>query len=242
MRQTHPTLILQPLHHTTADIVKCFTLSKPLTPDQVNFLDWHQMQLSDPQFDPILKYYLKSRGDYQNNLHTSFLLPHEKMNRESIALLKKRLAVMLQENPEHRVMISLTQEQLLTFKEYTIHDLIFWHGNQFLTGAPFYPSGTPPLILFQWGNYFGIVKYVVIAGEKAVMGNLLLYFEEMQERSLDRCVLDYQKRMAEEVKLQNTLLHNKEIIKSYDQKLIKTPELTVSKSYLIDHLPAPMPH
>jgi len=57
---------------------------------------------------------------------------------------------------------------------------------------------------------------VVIAGEKAVMGNLLLYFEAMQERSLERCVLDYQKRMAEELKLQNTLLHNKEIIKLYD--------------------------
>ena len=97
-------------------IVKCFTLSKPLTPDQENFLDWHQIQLSDPQFDPVLKYYLKSRSDYQRNLHTSFLLPHEKMNHESIASLKKRLAVMLQANPEHRVVTSLTQEQFLAWQ------------------------------------------------------------------------------------------------------------------------------
>ncbi len=241
MKQTRPTLILHPLHHTTADIVRCFTLGKPLTPDQVNFLDWHQAQLSNPEFDPILKYYLKSRSDHQNNLHASFLLPHEKMNRESIALLKKRLAIMLQANPEHRVVMSLTQEQLLKFKEYTIQDLIFWHGNQFLTGAPFYPGGTPPLILFQWGNYFGIVKYVVIAGEKAVMGNLLLYFEDRQERSLDRCVSDYQKHMATDLELQTNLLHNKEIIKSDDPQFIKTPELTLSKSYLIDHLPALTP-
>jgi len=240
MKQIKPTLILQPLHDTTGAIVKSFILGKPLAPDQVNFLDWHRNQLSDPTFDPILKYYLKSPHHYHNNLQASFLLPHEKMNRESIALLKKRLGVMLQANPQHRVVISLTQEQLLKFKKYTIQDLIFWHGNQFLTGAPFYPHGTPPLILFQWGNYFGIVKYVVIAGEKAVMGNLLLYVEEMQERSLDRCVFDYQKQMDKDLKLQNSLLHNKEIIKSYDQKLIKTPELTVSKSYLISSLPTRM--
>ncbi|MCE3237341.1 MAG: hypothetical protein K0R24_322 [Gammaproteobacteria bacterium] len=241
MEQPRPTLILHPLHHTTADIVKRFTLGKPLTPDQINFLDWHQAQLSNPEFDPVLKYYLKSRNDHENHFHTSFLLPHEKMNREAIALLKKRLAIMLKANSEHRVVMSLTHEQFVEFKKYTIQELIFWHGNQFLTGAPFYPSGTPPLVLFQWGNYFGIIKYVVIAGEKAVMGNLLLYFEDRQERSLEECVADYQKRMANEMKLQADLLHNKEIIKSHDPQFIKTPELTLSKSYLISHLPTPTP-
>ncbi len=242
MSQTRPTLILHPLHRSTADIVKCFALGKPLTPDQTNYLDWHQMQLSDPQFDPILKYYLKSRYDRQRDFHTSFLLPHEKMNKESIELLKKRIALMIKENQSHRVVVNVTQKQFLEFKQYTTQDLIFWHGNQFLTGAPFYPGGTPPLILFQWGNYFGIVKYVVIAGEKAVMGNLLLYFEEMQERNLNQCVMDYQRRMKEEVQLQNKLLHHPEIIQTNEQKQLYTPELAVSKSYLIDHLPTLKPY
>lgn len=241
MATLRPTLILHPLHDSTADIVKCFMLGKPLTPDQANFLDWHKKQLSNPQFDPILKYYLKSRHAYKNEVHTSFLLPQEKMTPESIALFRKRLAVMLQANPQHRAVVSLTQQQLLEFKHYTLQDLIFWHGNQFLTGAPFYPSGTPPLILFQWGNYFGIIKYVVFAGEKSIMGNLLLYFEDMQERTLDRCVQDYHKRMEEEIQLQEKLLRNQEIIHRYDHSLIKTPELTVTKSYLIDHLPRPSP-
>jgi hypothetical protein len=240
MMSTRPTLLLHPLHPSTAEIVKCFLLNKPLTPDQKNYLDWHQAQLSSVHFDPILKYYLEKRSDYHNDFHTSFLLPHEKINRESIAFLKKRIAILLQENPKQRITMPLTHKQFLEFKEYTLQDLIFWHGNQFLTGAPFYPSGTPPLIFFQWGNYFGIIKYVVIAGEKSIKGNLLLYFEDMQERTLDYCVADYQKHMKEEIKLQNELLHHQTIY--YERpKHIQEPELSVSKSYLIHHLPTPRP-
>ncbi|GEM_PF-1585694 len=241
MIPTRPTLILHPLHQSTADIVHRFTLGKPLSPDQMNYIDWHQIELSDPQFDSILKYYLKSRSSHAAHLHTSFLLPHEIMNKESIELLKKRIAILLKENQSNRIVMQLTHKQFLEFKEYTIHDLIFWHGNQFLTGAPFYPSGTPPLILFQWGNNFGIIKYVVIAGEKAVMGNLLLYFEDMQERTLDRCVQDYNKRMEDEIKLQNKLFESHKILYSDELKFNKKPELSVSKSYLIDHLPTPRP-
>lgn len=241
MIETRPTLVLHPLHETTSEIAKRFALGKPLTPDQTNYLDWHQKELSHPDFDPILKYYLKSRHKNQNNIHTSFLLRHEIINREAIDLLKKRIAIMIHENKDHRVVIDLSHKQFLEFKKYTIHELIFWHGNQFLTGAPFYTSGTPPLILFQWGNYFGIVKYVVIAGEKAVMGNLLLYFEEMQERSLDRCVKDYYKHLNEEIQLQNKLLPTHKILHSDELIFAKKPELTVSKSYLIDYIPTLRP-
>lgn len=237
MNMNRPALILHPLHESTAEIVKCFMLAKPLTPDQVNFLDWHQHQLSHPDFDPILRYYLKKRNARSQKLHTSFLLPHEKLNQKDVTRFKKRLALMLSAKPEHEVVINLSQEQFLQFKEYTIQELIFWHGNQFLTGAPFYPGGIPPTIYFQWGNYFGIIKYVVIPGEKSIMGNLLIHFLDMQDRNLDECVQDYNKHLKEDIKLQNELLHHKEIAPHYEYaSRIKTPELTLSKSYLIDHI------
>ena len=241
MFQTIPTLILHPMHRTTADIMHCFALGKPLSPDQTNYLAWHQTELSNAQFDPILKYYLKALRHPHHDFHTSFLLPHEVLNRESIELLKKRIAIMLKDNKAHRVVMHLSHKQFLEFKKYTTKELIFWHGNHFLTGDAFYPSGLPPVIIFQWGNYFGIVKYTVLAGEKSIMGNLLLYFEEMQERSIDRCVTEYQKRMQEEIKLQNTLLASHQHFFHPDEKPIKTPELSVSKSYLIDFLPTLRP-
>lgn len=156
-------------------------------------------------FDPVFQQYTMVHHDYKKELSTttSFLLPEEKINRKSITSLQKRLDVMLSQNPKHAVEIPVTQKKLLQFVKYTIQDLIFWRGNHFLTGDPFYPGGIPPLIHFQWGNYFGIVKYTVIAGEKAVMGNYLLYFEEMGERDLEQCILEYQKHKKEELRAAN---------------------------------------
>ncbi|MCD6040341.1 MAG: hypothetical protein K0S27_1741 [Gammaproteobacteria bacterium] len=241
MISTRSTLILHPLHPTTTDIVKRFAQRKSLTSEQLNFLHWHSAQLSDSNFDPILRYYLSSHRKSKKHSNTSFLLPHEEMNREAIALLKKRLNLMLQGRSEQPVAIQMTQKQFLQFRQYTIQDLIFWHGNQFLTGAPFYPGGIPPLILFQWGNLFGIIKYGVIGGEKAMMGNLLLYFEEMQERTLEQCVKDYQKRRMEKTQLQNSPENDKKIIHRAEEKLIHPPHLTKSKSYLDNQLLALKP-
>ena len=174
-----PTLILQPTHNSSADILKCLSIGKPLSCDQMNFLAWHQAQLSSPDFDPVYKYYIDSTK-HKHKFDTSFLLPSEELNAEAILQLKKRLQLFLKQKSA-RVVIGFTHKQYLTFKELNIHELIYWHGNQFLTGAPNFIGGIPPVIYFQWGNFFGIVKYVILAGEKALKGNILIYFEDLQE-------------------------------------------------------------
>lgn len=226
-----PTLILQPIHNSSADILKKFATGKPLSAEQQHFLDWHQKQLSNGWYDPILRYYLSTKRN-KNIAHPSFLLAHEEMNFESIKQLKERIRLSLQEKA-HPV-ICLTQKQYLQFRECTLRDLIFWHGNQFLTGASFYPSGTPPMIFFQWGNLFGIVKYIVLSGEKSLKHNLLIYFEDRQERDLEQCVNEYQHRLAEDIKKQNELT-----LEKVDHEIIThtlTPKLTPSHYFLADHL------
>lgn len=228
-----PTLILHPIHNSSADILKTFALGQPLSPEQLNFLAWHQDALSNGFYDPILNYYLKSYRQKRQKIATSFLLPHEEMNREAIELLKKRIQMLLKDKNVHPV-ISLTQKQYLQFREYAIKDLIFWHGNQFLTGAPFYPSAIPPVVYFQWGNFFGIVKFVVIEGEKTLKQNLLVYFEDMQERNLDQCVEEYQHHLQEEMKLQHevVLQYNQEDPEKTEKN---SPQLTPSHFFMIDN-------
>ena len=220
-----PALILQPIHDSSADILRSFALSKPLTNEQLNLLNWHQKQLSNTSFDPVLKYYLEYTKKHPNKANPTFLLPHTEFQPSDIPLLKNRINLFLNKNPG-RVAIQLTQQQFLQLKDYTIQELIYWHGNQFLTGAPFYPGGIPPVIFFQWGNLFGIVKYLVLAEEKALKGNILIYFEDMQDRELNQCVLGYNDQLKNEIKLQNEILHENKLEESaFDKFLIKTPTL-----------------
>lgn len=220
-------LILQPIHNTSADILNNFANNKPLTAEQLHFLDTHQSKLSSAQFDPIYKYYVdaeKKKRKYQG----SFLMPVEEINQENLKKLKKRLQLFLQKKFSN-VTLHFTTKQLLQFREVGAPELIYYHGNQFLTGAPFIPGAIAPVILFQWGNLFGVVKYVVLAEEKAIKANTLVYFEDMQERSLNECVLDYSKKLTNEFKLQNTILvENKLEPEEYDKFLIKAPVLTPS--------------
>src|SRR3990167_1622086 len=221
-------LILQQIHNSSADILRCFSMGKPLSSEQLHLLDWHQKQLSHASFDPVLKYYLERSKKQQKQYKTTFLLPHEEFKPDDILPLKKRINLFLQKNA-NRVVIELTQQQFLQFKEYTIPELIFWHGNQFLTGSPFYPGCIPPVIFFQWGNLFGIVKYLVLAGEKALKGNILIYFEDMQDRDVDQCVLNYDKQIQDELKLQNEILYDNKLDgASFDKFLIKVPTLKPS--------------
>lgn len=216
------TYILQPFHSTSSEILKCFASEKPLTADQINFLEWHYHQLSSTTFDPILKYYLAAEKKRRSH-RTSFLLPHEKLNQEDIQKLKKRLSILLSDEPK-RIIVDITQKQFLEFKKLLTSELIFWHGNQTLTGAPFFPGGIPPVILFQWGNLFGVVKYVIIAGEKALNANVLVYFESMQNRTLQQCVNEYELKLENEFQDQKKILHQHQVpIESFDKFLIKPP-------------------
>lgn len=218
-------LILQPIHPNSTDILRCFALGKPLSSEQQNFLEWHQQQLSSAEFDPVLKYYIESNKKRRKKYQTTFLLPHEELNKEDIQRLKKRIKIFLQ-NKNRQIVISITQKQFLQFKELNLHELIFWHGNQTLTGAPFFPGGIPPVIFFQWGNLFGVVKYVILSEEKSLKSNILIYFEDMVDRDLNRCVQEYTQRLDMALEQQNKILTNFAIEPPIlDQFLIKTPVL-----------------
>lgn len=226
-----PQLILQPIHNSSADILKSFALGRPLNCEQIHFLNWHQKELSNMLIDPLLKYYLKLKADHRPS---SFLLPCEEINTHSIASLKKRLQATLQSG-HHQAVIQLTYKQFLEFKEYSFPELIFWHGNQFLTGAPFYPSCVPPVIFFQWGNYFGIVKYVALPGEKSLKANVLIYFEDMQDRHINECVENYNQQLKNDIAMQNKHLQIEENINHVVMTPhFKTPKLTLSNYSLID--------
>src|SRR3990167_10243984 len=111
-------LILQPIHNSSADILQCFAGGKPLSSAQMQFLEWHQKQLSSAEFDPVLKYYIEYyKKHHQKNYQATFLLPHEELNFEDIQRLKKRIKLFIQKNA-HRVAIGLSQKQFLKFKEY----------------------------------------------------------------------------------------------------------------------------
>lgn len=216
-----PHLLLQPIHNSSADILKCFMDDRPLSSDQLQFLDWHQKQLSNEKFDPVLQYYLKLNKTRPRQFQGTFLLPDEIMNFEAIQKLKERIKLSLNQNAKN-VSISLNEKQYVEFMELNTNELIFWHGNQYLTGAPMFPGGTPPVIFFQLGNYFGIVKYLVLAGEKTLKANFFIYFEDMHDRKLDQCVIEYHHRLNDDLRRQNDLLLKQKLEpSSYHHFLIK---------------------
>lgn len=215
-------LILQPVHNTSTDILRCFALGKPISSDQRNFLEWHQKQLSSPLFDPVYKYYIES---YKKELSHSFLLPSDFINAQSFQQFKKRLQLFLQQKMTN-IPLRMTEKQFAQFKKVGMKELIFWHGNQLLSGAPFFPGGIPPVLFFQMGNSFGVVKYVILPEERALRANILIVFEDMHERNLNQCVEAYQKRMQLDLKHQHKILHQHKI-EPVEHFIIRTPRLSL---------------
>jgi hypothetical protein len=219
-----PTLILQPIHQSSADILKCFAIGKPLSSEQINFLEWHQHQLSSAEFDPIYKYYINSIKK-KNKLAASFLLPSEELNAETIRLLKKRLSLFLQKKLTHAC-VSFMQNQFLAFIALNKHELIFWDNNEFLKGAPLFPHGLPPVFYFQWGNLFAVVKYVMITKEAVLKPNIIIYFEDRQDRDLKQCIHDYEHTLKHEIDIQHSILYENKIDPStFNEFIVQAPPL-----------------
>jgi hypothetical protein len=84
-----PAFALHPIHNSSADILKCFALDKPLTSEQAEFLNWHHDVLSNPELRPILDYYRKQTKSNENRYHAPFLQSHEEMNGGAVESLKK---------------------------------------------------------------------------------------------------------------------------------------------------------
>lgn len=184
-----PKLILTPQADPLAQLEQHFLEGKPLSAAERDYIFWHSPQLSNTRFDSLLRYYLhrKSIG--------SFLLPTLEINEALIKQLKRRLKYML-DHLHHGVEVHMTPEQFQAFRLIIDNELIYYHGNQSLTGAPYFSGGLPHIIYFQWGNYLGVVKYQILPGEKYLKANLLIYFEDLEERLLNQAVKDYEKEHA----------------------------------------------
>lgn len=229
-----PTLVKQPNDYDLQKLLVNFAGGMPLSVDQLNFLYRHEKTLSYHRMDPVLKYYLRPFYRKAQD-HHSFLLHHEHIDAEESKALKKRLQMMLQDGKKTRIKFTITPNQFLELKNHAVPSLIFYHGNQFLTGAPFYLGGIPHVIFFQWGNYFGVAKYHVLPDEKALKSNVLIYFEDMQERDLLQCVDDFKREMKHELQphqqdvythhLENQMPHE-----NYRPTAFKTPSLTLSRN------------
>lgn len=226
-----PTLKHKPSDYDYQDFLVKFANGIPLSCAQFNFLDWHEKTLSSPHFDPVLKYYLKHYRHDHAEEH-SFLLPSENLKKADVARLKRRLEIFLKDTSSH-LEIKLTPDAFLQFRALTYNELILYHGNQLLTGAPFFHGGVPQHIFFQWGNLFGVAKYVVLAEEKALKSNVLIYFEDLQERQLQECVLQYSHTQDKQKHsltpaLQPRQTYNDEPV-LHPHSPFKIPELTLNR-------------
>lgn len=225
----------KPDHYTYRDLMMCFQGGTPLSCEQLNFLSRHEKTLSSHGLDPVLKYYLKpykkkaEQKEEEKKKHE--LISAASLGHRELALLKKRLDTMVKAPTDH-VILSMTPEQFEELKTYSVPELILYHGNQFLTGAPHIIGGIPYTIFFQWGNLFGVAKYVIMAEEKALKSNLLIYVEDMQDRAINQCVKDYNKHQTLDKELERLEHRAHEEVhlhtNQHTNSPFKIPKLTLS--------------
>tara|TARA_R110000868_G_scaffold330538_4_gene591507 strand:- start:16 stop:732 length:717 start_codon:yes stop_codon:yes gene_type:complete len=226
-----PTLTKKPNDYAIQQLLVNFAAGVPLSADQLNFLSRHEKTLSHYGLDPALKYYLKPFYQKAKD-HHSFLMHRENFDAEAAKELRKRLKILLSEKGS-RVKLEVSTKTFSEFKNAVAPSLILYHGNQFLTGAPFHLGGIPHVIFFQWGNFFGVAKYVVLAEEKSLNSNVMVYFESMHERLLSQCVKEITKELRHELEpvqqpaqthhLEKQMPHD-----NYRPSVFQTPKLTLS--------------
>jgi len=225
-----PTLIHQPNHYNLQELLVNFAGGVPLSPDQLNFLANYEKTLSSQVMDPILKYYL---GPFhKKSAQQSFLMHRENFDADAAKELKRRLELLVSKQGE-RVKLKFTPNQFQELKNSAAPSLIYFHGNQFLSGAPFYLGGISHVVFFQWGNLFGVAKYAVLAEERSLKSNVFIYFEDMHDRYLEQCVNDFMKDMRHELLAAPQPAHTNHLEKqapheNYTHSPFQTPKLTLS--------------
>lgn len=215
-------LIAQPYAHWIADILHRFEDGKPLSSDQLNFLLTHEKSLGSHALDLVIKYYLSA---HKNNPDKSleFTIPSEKLDQFNFHQLKEVVHNLLEHNLSH-VDLNMSLEQFKQFKVAGLHEIIYWHGPQFLTRALPSHNMLPRVIYLQLGQYFGVVTIKAVVERLVFSGNVNIYFEYINDRSLNQCILDYAKKHAleEKLRLEHSLTHptHEELI---DQPLHRLP-------------------
>lgn len=217
---TKPTLIDKRYSNYTSDILKTFENDKPLSADQINFLAGHEKILSSYAMDPVIKYYLKGYRDKARK-ELTFTLSKQEITCLTAQRIKHYLQTLLKNNLAP-IDLEMTLDQFQHFKTIGINQLIFWHGNQFLTNDSLQPEGIPYLIYVQWGNLFGVVKLEL--EERIIKGNVHIYFEDMKIRTLYQCIKDYSHLMNLELRQQNKMGD----AKGEEETLIHKPSLTLT--------------
>lgn len=159
-----------------------FDRGLPLSCDQLHYLRQHRAQIKHPLADTLYRYY-RVDGP-MNNVNKG-----KTKKQMTIEKIKARIAKGLEKRSSFT--LSLNPKEYLKFRALLMNDLIFLHGNHMLTGAPFFAGGVPYTQLFQWGNLFGIVKYEEILGETATDANILIYFEEQNDRTIAEVLHDW---------------------------------------------------
>lgn len=228
-----PTLVDKPNHYPLQELLVKFSSGTPLSPDQLNFIYRHEKALSHYGLDPLLKYYLKPLHRKAHD-HHSFLLHEDEITNENAKELKRKLDLLLANKPKReRLQFAMTPKQFLELRNANVQSLILYHGNQFLTGAPFHLGGIPHVVFFRWGNLFGVAKYAVLAEEKALSSNVLIYVENMQDRNLPQCVEEFKRDFQKELQLTHHVTHTHSLEKqlpeeNYLNKLSLTPKLKIT--------------
>lgn len=181
---------------------------KPLPPELLNRLRWEYLRYGgDPA---IVKYYLRPEHfiKYPAIPRKSILSPYhrrggwheaEQLQARLNLQIKRRKAPaetklaraeffdLILEDINH----DLRNAKGETLTSEKLHELLYWHGNQSLTGAPYFLGGLQPVYFFQWGNLMGVVKYEELLGEKDTDGNILIYFEDLKDRTLQQAIEHY---------------------------------------------------
>ncbi len=216
-----PTLIEQPFDSYLSSILKTFENDKPLSADQINFITQHEKLLSSFAVDPVIRHYLKVQRERRGKA-MSFALTQEKLNEPVLKRIKAYVQQLLQQRLTH-IDLNMSVKQFQHFKRVGVHELIFWHGNQFLTGAPFFLGGIPHIIYMQWGNLFGIVKLQLSFNELQLQGQVHIDLVDRKNRSLYECVKAY----SEELKLAPPIpTHEQRIQETPEPHTTPTPQLT----------------
>lgn len=174
-------LTLQPSHSSYYNIIHRFNNGEPLTPAQINFLERMSADLSDGTFDKIYNYYHLGQKTY--------LEIKDKISLNRLKQLRNQVAQLLHKSDKIRLKIN--PKQLFQLRALLADQLIYYHGNQFLTGAPYYQGGIPHIDFIQWGNLFGVVEYEEILGETAEKGNILIHFEKVADNTVTQLIQQY---------------------------------------------------
>lgn len=201
-----------------SDILKKFEAGKPLSADQLNFINSHQRSLSNTILDPVLRYYL-----LQHKLEPDKALPlklsEQKLTSASFQQVRQNIHLLLRNHFSH-VDLEMSPEQFQQFKALGLEELQFWHGDNYLLGSVFHHAGLPYRLYFQWGRMFGVVQLHLHVNGKHVEGKVFIFVQDMHQKTLKECIDAYTHQLKEQEKPEQQFIQSPELaLTSHHQQL-----------------------